>query len=797
MLAAVSGFSEFIQWTVIGLVVASVYAIAAGGLVVTYTTSGIFNFAHGAFGMVAAFTYWQIHFEWGWATWPSLLLVLGVIAPAFGALVERVIMRRLTDASDSVKVVVTVSLMIFLLGFANLVWKPRGRPFADFYDGNVVRIASVNVSYQRIITLIVAGLVAVCLRLILYKTRLGVAMRAVVDDRALTRLNGGRPDRVAMMSWALGSSLAALAGILVAPVLTLNSLSLTLLVVNTYAAAVVGRLRSLPMTFLGAVILALAETYVGAYVDANAYIGSFSLAALRFAVAPVMLFIVLAVLPAQRLRAGAAQRRREHWPVPSMPMAIGGAVGMVVATVALTALIAPVDMLLASGCMFSALVCVSLVPLAGYAGQISLAQLTFAGIGALVVSKIGADQSLVGVLLAVAVCAVVGAIVALPALRLTGIYLALSTAAFALLAVPVLFGQAKFIPNTNFQTPRVGIGSWRVESERAEVILMAVVFGLEAVGLAGLRSSRWGRRLAALKDSPVACATLGLNLTRTKVGVFALSAASAGLAGAVASKSFSRDQLQLTASLPFTMMAVVGGVGAIAGAFVGGMLLGGFGVLSALFKTNAIGLFRFFELSIPDATALMPGFIGVSLGRNPNGAVAEMAVGYRPVGRSRPALVVTIIGLSLLWVLAWRTVISNWTFVAAIVVTVIGIVPLLPALLQSGSGPRRSGALAFGVAALVGVCSFDWGDAIGSNGGRFVAIVVTAVAVGGISAAISGVSVESLPAPEVSPDLAGVDWPISRSDVMDADRALGIGPSDLRPRRSTGAETVEPALGMT
>src|SRR4051794_3871198 len=98
----------FLRFTVTGIAVASVYAIAASGLVVTYTTSGIFNFAHGAFGMMAAFTYWQFNTAWGWPPLLALIMVIFVVAPLFGAVIERGIMRGLQGTSEVVKIVVTV-----------------------------------------------------------------------------------------------------------------------------------------------------------------------------------------------------------------------------------------------------------------------------------------------------------------------------------------------------------------------------------------------------------------------------------------------------------------------------------------------------------------------------------------------------------------------------------------------------------------------------------------------------------------------------------------------------------------
>ena len=133
-------------------------------------------------------------------------MVVFVVAPLFGAVIERVIMRGLQGTSEVVKIVVTVSLLLALIGLGNLVWPPDvGRNNQTSSPTEFVRILGVNVSYHRLLIFGVAALVAIVLRFILYRTRVGITMRAVVDDRPLVQLNGGRPDRAAMMSWALGA----------------------------------------------------------------------------------------------------------------------------------------------------------------------------------------------------------------------------------------------------------------------------------------------------------------------------------------------------------------------------------------------------------------------------------------------------------------------------------------------------------------------------------------------------------------------------------------------------------------
>ena len=131
----------------------------------------------------------------------------------------------------------------------------------EFFLGHHIRLFTINITYHQLTMIAVAALVAGFLRLLFTRTQIGIAMRAVVDDPELAALTGADPDRVRAVSWALGASLAGLAGILLAPLISLDIILLTLLVINGYAAAMVGRLRSLPWTFAGGLMLGLAETY--------------------------------------------------------------------------------------------------------------------------------------------------------------------------------------------------------------------------------------------------------------------------------------------------------------------------------------------------------------------------------------------------------------------------------------------------------------------------------------------------------------------------------------------------------
>jgi branched-chain amino acid transport system permease protein len=205
---------KFLVFTIVGLSTAAIYAIIASGLVVTYTTTGIFNFAHGATGMLAAFAYWQFTVKFGWPIWLSVVLVLLVLAPLFGMLLDRVIMRGLEGTSEATKLVVSISLLVAMIGLAQWIWEPgKARTVKPFFVGQKIDLGVTTITYHQAITIGVAILVAILLRLLLFRTRMGVAMRSVVDDRSLARLNGARTGVVSQFSWAFGTSLAALGGI--------------------------------------------------------------------------------------------------------------------------------------------------------------------------------------------------------------------------------------------------------------------------------------------------------------------------------------------------------------------------------------------------------------------------------------------------------------------------------------------------------------------------------------------------------------------------------------------------------
>jgi branched-chain amino acid transport system permease protein len=607
--------SAVLTFTVIGLVIGAAYAIASTGLVITYATSSVFNMAHGAVGMVMAYLYWELQVNQGLPVPLALLLVVGVIAPLFGVILERTMMRQLVGASVTVTLTVTVGLLVLLLGVAQTFWPPAARTVQPFFPGTTVQAAGVIVSGHQILTFVLALLVAIGLYLLLNRTRTGTAMRALVDDRGLLALHGARPQLLASLSWAIGSALAALAGILLVSELGLDYLTLTLLVVNAYAAAMVGRLVSLPRTFVGAVILGLLQAY---FLLGMRYVPTGTgealtgmLTGLRAALPTLFLFATMLLLPQEKLRvgsvAGAAMTR-----VPSRASAVRWGLGLVAAVVLVTGVLSSAQTAALSTGLMLGLVMLSLVLLTGYGGDVSLSQMTFVGVGALVIARVFGEIGPVAILAASLAAAAVGVLVALPALRLRGLYLGLGTLAFAVAMDKLVFESnvLGFQLGGSIVIQRPTVLGISLESERAFAIATAVAFVGMAWGLLALRRGRFGRMLLATRDSPAACSTLGMSVTRTRVVVFAISAGMAGFAGAFfagVNIAVGATDFQMFQSLPLLLLAVVGGITSVTGALLGGLLLGLGPAITDL--VPALG----------NALNVLIGAAAIALGRNPNG----------------------------------------------------------------------------------------------------------------------------------------------------------------------------------
>ena len=613
---------QFLTFSVIGIVAGATYAIAASGLVLTYATSNVFNMAHGAVGMVMTFLYWEVSVNQGWPVWLALPFVLLVAAPLFGLVLERVMMRRLTDAPVAIALVVTVGVLVACIGAAQFIWKPAGRNIPEFFNGRAVEVGSIRVTVHQLITFAVAAGIAGGLYVLLNRTRIGTAMRAVVDNRDLLALHGARPNLLSGLSWALGSSLAALAGILIAPQLTLDTFTLTLLVISAYAAAMVGRLKDLPRTFLGALILGLLTSYAQwgvQYIprDFQRHSGGLVQGA-RLAIPTLFLLVVMLVLPQEKLRVGRLSGTVLP-PLPSWRKTLVWSAVFLAGMAALTSSLSPANNSRFGQALCLSLIMLSLVLLTGYGGDVSLCQLSFVGVGALVATRtmpaLGLGSvSVWSVLGAFVVAGAVGVLVAVPALRLRGLYLGLGTLAVAA-AMDHLVFESDVLGFGAFGSSRAVPRPSLLRSEHAMTFATAVAFVVMGWAVLAIRRGKYGRILLATRDSSAACATLGYSTTRVRVAVFGVSAGLAGVAGIFYSGVHAQvgtDDFSFFRSLPILLFAAVGGMTCVTGALAGGLFYGLLPVINEQYPTVAPLAY----------VVLLAGIL--LLGGNPNGLVNQL-----------------------------------------------------------------------------------------------------------------------------------------------------------------------------
>ena len=619
----------FLVYTVLGIVSGCVYAMTATGLVVTYTTTGIFNFGHGAISMFAAYTYWQLTQPWNIPQPIAIILVLLILAPAFGVVIERVLMRPMYGAPVDLTLVVTLGLLLTLLGLAFWAWDPQvTRLPVDFFNRQQFHIGFLGINYTSVVIVAAAAAIAVALRLFFSRTRTGIAMRAVVDNPDLVAMAGGRPYRIQQLSWALGCSLAAIAGILIAP-LTLNVLDINLLtlnVINGYAAALIGRLRNLPATVAGAIGIGLLTQYTIAYAPEGQFWNK------AYQIIPmIVLFVALILLPQDRLRSGSLAA-----PVAPKPAGLRSSVVWAVIVVAATIVISGHLSLsnLQSGSQGFALafVFLSLVVLTGYSGLPSLCQMTFVGLGAYAVGHYTVFGSLLGGVFGILLAMGVGVLVALPTLRLRGLYLALATLAFGQ-AMYTVFFVGYLSPGSGtgvgLDINRPSVFGISTSSNRAYLIFTAVVFAIASIGVLALRRGPFGRRLAALNDSPAACATLGVNVDWTKLSIFAISAGMAGFGGLMfggVTQLVTDTDFYLFQSLLILLLLRIGGINTVSGAFLGAMFFAAYPVIANNYP------------SLTNLQYLFVGLGAIVLARDPNGLgrrVAEFCETVRDLVKTR------------------------------------------------------------------------------------------------------------------------------------------------------------------
>ena len=526
---------EFLPFVVIGLSVGSIYGLAGVGLVLTYKTSGVFNFAYGAIAAVAAFVFYWLRVREG-MDWPfAAALSVLVLGPLMGLLLE-LLTRALARVSTEFQIVGMVGLALGISGALTLwssSWSESftALSFPDFLPTETFTVGDVNVGYNQAITMGIALLSTIGLYLFFRYARLGVAMRAVVDNPELVNVTGTNPIAVRRWAWIIGTVFAAMSGVLLAPSIGLSSLLLILLVVQAFGAAAVGYFSNLPLTYLGGLAIGVAASVSTKYVGTISWLGGLP-SSLPF----IVLFIALLVTPKRlltlRRAAPPPPPRTAYTAPPAVSIVIGVIVVGILATRARHGRGASSSFWTVG--LLTVILFLSLGLLVRESGQVSLCQYAFAAVSAAAFCHFISDHGvpwLLALLLAGLVAVPVGLLIALPAIRLSGVFLALATLGFGIMLEKMLYLQ-----DIMFGATAEGIHAARPSFAQSDqdyyyvVLAAAVICSIVVVAIV---RGRLGRLLLGLRDSPLALDTEGATTNVTRVLVFCISAFLAGIFGAL------------------------------------------------------------------------------------------------------------------------------------------------------------------------------------------------------------------------------------------------------------------------
>lgn len=518
----------FLPFIVAGLVTGSVLGLAGTGLVLTYKTSGIFNIGHGAIAAAAAFVFYWLHIDHELSWWLAGFIAVFVFGPLFG-LVLSAVSLKLSNQRPALKVVATVGIVLLVQGLATVKYgfnALRPPPFLP-EAAEIVRIGGVNITYAQL-TIMAISLVAVALLYYFFRvSRTGLAMRAVVNDPDLVALHGTSPQAVQRLSWSIGASLAAMSGVLIAPTMGIDSVTMTFLVVQAFGAAAVGAFSNIPLTYVGALAVGVVSNVITKFsLDAPALRG------LNTALPFILLLVALMVIPKRKLDLPSRSEQPPKIPYqgPTSTRLVAGGLVLVFLLIAPTLFSGQLTYLTVG--LTQAIVLFSLGLLVRTAGMVSLCQAVFAAIGAVTFAQVAEAWGLpwlVGVLLSALIVVPVAAVLALPAIRLQGLFLALATLGFGLSMEGWGYQQGWFFGTTGTGRPMPRPGGMD-SAERWYYVVLAF-FVVAALLMVAIHTSRLGRTLRGLSEAPLAVRTLGLNTNLLKLIVFCIAGYFAGIGG--------------------------------------------------------------------------------------------------------------------------------------------------------------------------------------------------------------------------------------------------------------------------
>lgn len=574
-----------------GVVIGLLTALLAIGMALVYRANRVLNFAQADLGFIPTSLVVGLIVFSGWPYFAGLGIGL-LAALALGAIVELAIVRRFSRSPRLVLTVATLGITQVLAFFSVLIprlWdesaaSQRITPPVDW----TWEIGSFVLSASDLIAMIIAPIAMIAVALFLGRTRLGVAVRAAAERSERASLLGIPVGWLSTIVWSLAAALSFLALFLRAGILGVplgSALSIGTLV-QALAALVIGRLRNLPLIALTAVSLGLLE--YGVQWNASS----------PLLVTPIIGAAVLVALLLQRRSSSRADNdttaswsateevrplTAEEARLPLVRIARWVIAVLIVAGLVAIPVFLRVDQVIkATAVVIFAVIGISLVVLTGWAGQISLGQVAFVGVGAAVSAKCTTTWSVditLALLAAAAAGAVAALVVGLPALRLRGLYLAVTTLAFAIAVTSWLLNDRFFdwIPTSRVERLPL-FGRIDISSPNRFYVFSLFVLGIVVIGVRGIRRSRTGRAIVAMRENERAAQSYSISATRVKLTAFVASGAIAGVAGGLfvhLSQAFDLASYSAQESITVFTGGVVGGLGSITGAVLGAIYLRG------------------------------------------------------------------------------------------------------------------------------------------------------------------------------------------------------------------------------
>ncbi|HVW43565.1 MAG TPA: branched-chain amino acid ABC transporter permease/ATP-binding protein [Amycolatopsis sp.] len=651
---------QHIGFLLLGLGNGAVFAALALALVVTFRSSGVVNFATGAIALYAAYLYAFLRKGELLIPIPGLpktidvggnldivpaMLVSMVAAAIFGMLLYVVVFRPLRRHSPVAKAVASIGVMLIIQALlaARVGTQAMNTPAIlpkDFWN-----VADLRIPVDRVWFAVIICLVGVLLTVWFRFTRFGTATRAAAESEKGALVSGLSPERIALVNWAVSSGVAALSGILIAPIVPLIPSSYTLFIVPALAAALVGNFTALGPAIAAALIIGMLQSEIQFLQGQVDWLPQFGLIQL----VPLAVILVYLVLRGRPLpsRGAIIQQSLGRAPRPR---------GLLVPVVC-SAVIAVIGLLVTGGgiraavitSIIMAVIAISTVVVTGYAGQVSLVQLPLAGVGAFTLNRlaetVGIPFPWAPLLSAIAATAI-GVIVGLPALRIRGLPVAVVTLALAVAVESFWFRNTDLNGGINgapVGPPSLfgldlGAGAGDAYPRISFGVLCLIVLLVVGIGVALLRRSRLGGAMLAVRANERSAAAAGVDVARTKIIAFAIGAFIAGIGGALLAylqTIASPDSFTAIGGLSLFATVYIAGATSLAGGVVAGVIAPA-GVLYALLD-QAFSLGSWYEVIAGAGLVL-------TVIKNPEGIVGPMhdmvdriRARFAPPGAAPPA----------------------------------------------------------------------------------------------------------------------------------------------------------------